>query len=209
MDIKTVSCGPVKSNCYIVSSGKTAVVIDPGFLEPELESYISSDKILIEYILLTHRHFDHILAAAKLREITNAKIAISAEDECGLYCDDDNLTDICCGAYGHSKGDERADIILSDGDIINAGDMSFKCIATHGHSAGGMCFLLKNCLFSGDTLFAGTAGRTDLPGGSIDELMKSLKRLSKLDPETEVYPGHGRVTTIGLELKNNPFLRGI
>lgn len=209
MEIKTVSCGVVRSNCYIITSGENAVVIDPGYMEKELKDFAASGKRKIGYILLTHRHFDHICAASELKHLTGAKIAVSAADECGLYSDDANLTDICCGAYGHVKSDERADVILSDGDSVVLGDMKFNVLETPGHSKGGLCFLCGSHLFSGDTLFAGTTGRTDLPGGSLDELMSSLKKLLLLPPDTVVFPGHGKPTTIGEELLSNPFLRGI
>ena len=115
MEIKTVSCGVVRSNCYIITSGENAVVIDPGYMEKELKDFAAFGKQKIGYILLTHRHFDHICAASELKHLTGAKIAVSAADECGLYSDDANLTDICCGAYGHVKSDERAERLWRSG----------------------------------------------------------------------------------------------
>ncbi len=205
MNIQIISCGPMCANCYIVEGKSGAVIIDPGFSEPELISTVNQLKGKIKYIMLTHRHFDHVSAAVLLREITGAEIIIHEHDECGLYSDECSLGNLCNGLYGHANSGQRADILIVDGDIITAGDLVFKVISTPGHSPGGVCFLIGNTLFSGDTLFNGSIGRTDFPFSNHDDMLSSLKILSKLPDNTVVYPGHGSKSTIGEERQLNPF----
>lgn len=207
MKITAFTCGIMSSNCYFVEENGEAVIIDPGFAVEELTEYIKCFSGSIKYILLTHRHFDHLNAAAALRFATGAEIVIHGLDECGLYDDEKSLTGICGYAYGHADITAKADVLVKEGDEIQAGDMTFKVIETPGHTPGGVCYLCGGVLFSGDTLFKGTAGRTDLPDGSIDMLIKSLKKLKSLPEDTAVYPGHGSVTTIGEEKQHNSFMR--
>lgn len=207
MNLTTVVCGALSSNCYILDDGNSAVIIDPGFPEQKLMDYVYANKSKIKFILLTHRHFDHVSAATQIRDITGAKIAVHPLDECGLYSDEASLTAMFGYLYGRANTDAKADVLISNGDVISSGEMSFQVIETPGHSPGGVCYLCDNLLFSGDTLFRGSVGRTDLPSCSYSDLMESVKKLSKLPDETLVYPGHGASTNIGAEREDNPYMR--
>lgn len=207
MKITKILCGIAAANCYVLECDTAAVIIDPGYLEPELVSYAKRLGDKCKYILLTHRHFDHVCAAVALKKLINADILIHKDDECGLYDDEKSLTAMCNGFYGHANGDERADRYINDGDVITAGDICLKVIGTPGHSPGGVCFLCDNMLFSGDTIFEGTVGRTDMLDSNPSDFIVSLKKLLALPDSTIVYSGHGESTTIGRERISNPFLR--
>ena len=206
MKITGYPCGSLMAVCYTVVTDNTAIIIDPGYLDPTIESFVTENKQKLKYILLTHRHFDHLSAAVALRKMTGAPICIHKFDECGLYSDVDSLGSMVCGAYGTADINAKADILLSDGDCLSAGDVEFRVIHTPGHTVGGVCFLSNNALFSGDTLLKLSIGRTDFPGGNMSEMKRSLDRLMQLSDDITVYPGHGEVTTIGYERQNNPFL---
>lgn len=206
MKIKCIPCGMLQANCYIVEGENSAVVIDPGYIEPGLVSYVSENKGKIKYILLTHRHFDHTYGAVALRKMTDAKIVVSAADECGIYSDELSLAKMVNGAYGMADTLARADILVSEGDTITVDELEFKVIETPGHSPGGVCYITDEAVFSGDTLFAGSIGRTDFPFSSHTDMLQALKRLKELPDSYTVYSGHGGVTTIGEEKNNNIFM---
>ena len=209
MKVITIPNGPLQANCYVVECFDKALIIDPGYAEKELLDYLKANAQKVELILLTHRHFDHVNFAGKVKEMNDAKIAISTLDECGLFSDEDSLTGNFGFVYGKADVNLRADVLLNDGDTVALGDISFKVMATPGHSVGSVCFLGDGVLFSGDTLFKGSIGRTDLPTADVSQMIKSLKKLIKLPDDTVVYPGHGAVTTIGEEKTNNPFIIGL
>lgn len=207
MNIITVPNGTLQANCYIVETDHAAVVIDPGYMEKQLTAYVASNPNKIKFILLTHRHFDHLNAANALRKMTGAKIVIHELDEGGLYSDLLSLASMAGGFYGHADPDAHADVYVDEGDTVTAGEMVFKVLYTPGHSEGGVCYLCGNTLFSGDTLFKGSIGRTDFPSSSNQEMRESLDRLCTLPDDTVVYPGHGPMTTIGHEKQSNMFLK--
>ncbi len=208
MNIVTVPCGILQANCYIVKGENEALIIDPGYLESEIVKFVYDNPSMTKYILLTHRHFDHLSGAVKLRKFSNAPIVIHTLDECGLYSDEDSLTNVCRGFYGNADKTSRADITVNDGDVLKTDEFTIKIIHTPGHTVGGVSFDINGVLFSGDTLFKGTAGRTDFPGGSYDELINSISKLGEIfSDDTVVYPGHGESTTIGAERKSNPFFK--
>ncbi len=208
MNVTTVPCGLLQANCYLVEGENEALVIDPGYLEDTIVSFATKNSKKIKYILLTHRHFDHLNGAVALRKMTVAPIVIHKDDECGLYSDDDSLTNVCRGFYGFADKNSRADIIVTDNDTLKLNEFDIKVIHTPGHTVGGVCYFINGVLFSGDTLFKGTAGRTDFPGGSLEDIIKSISRLGELfDDSTLVYPGHGESTTIGDERFSNPFFK--
>ncbi|MFA6356210.1 MAG: MBL fold metallo-hydrolase [Candidatus Omnitrophota bacterium] len=181
--LRQLQVGPLGANCYILGCARTkeAVIIDPGGDAGAIRRQLERDGLKAKCVINTHGHFDHIGANAEL----------------GLP------------VYAH-KADavaSSAATCLKEGDIIKAGDLSLEVIHTPGHSPGGICLKAGNMLFSGDTLFAGSVGRTDMPGGSGKQLDDSLKKLvAMLADGTEVYPGHGPSTTIGQEKEENPFL---
>ncbi len=207
MNIITIPNGTFQANCYIVETENAAVVIDPGHLERQLVSYVDQNPDKIKFILLTHRHFDHLSAANELRSMTGAKIVIHQLDEGGLFSDLLSLVGMSGGFYSKADPDAHGDIYVDDGDTVTVDGMVFKVLYTPGHSEGGVCYLCDNVLFSGDTLFKGSIGRTDFPSSNNTEMRQSLDRLCTLPDDTLVYPGHGPSTTIGHEKQTNMFLK--
>ncbi len=192
MNVKCFKVGYLSTNCYVVSCEETkeATVIDPG-LESEAESkqildYIKQNGFHIKYIINTHGHPDHISGNAVMKEATGASILI----------------------HENSKGRANADQKLCDGDVIHVGNFKLAVLHTPGHTKSGICLLGDNVVFTGDTLFAGSIGRTDFPGGSFQNIIQSIKtKLLPLPDSFKVYPGHESFTTIGDEKKHNPFLQ--
>ena len=199
MVIKAVPTGEIQANCYIVMDEVTseAVIIDPGADEEIIENLIENMKAKIKYILLTHGHFDHVGAVEYLSEKLNVPFYINKKDE--EYALKDN--------YVFRKL-RQADGYLKDGDTFIIGNKEIKVIETPGHSKGGVSFLIDDNLFTGDTLFMGSIGRTDFTGGDFDEIISSIKnKLLPLGDNINVYPGHGPSSTISYEKMRNPYLR--
>ena len=204
MEIKTLVLGDISVNCYLVSTEKAAVVIDPGYRSSEALEFLENAKNKARLILLTHAHFDHIGFADELAAITDSKIAIGEKDAPALA---DNLLNLSA-LFGAPLSTFSADILLSDNQEFSVGDLSFKVIYTPGHTVGGVCYLCGDILFSGDTLFAGSIGRTDFPGGSFEVLKESIKKIYTLPDDTLLLSGHGGQTTVLNEKLYNPFVRG-
>ncbi len=206
MIIKKLEVGPIMANCYILGCDRTgkAAVIDPGDEADRILMALSESKLTVEYLINTHGHFDHVGANARLKEATGAKLMIHRDDA-------PMLTDLTSAAatFGlRAENSPAPDGFLADGDKISFGDITLTVIHTPGHSKGGVSLHTEGVVFSGDTLFAGSIGRTDLPGGNYDTLIESIKnRLLCLDKKTIVYPGHGPETSILQEERMNPFLR--
>lgn len=199
-----ITCNNIwMTNCYFLETEKAAIVIDPGYKRDNILAFLNENKGKERLILLTHGHFDHIGGADYLRQKTGVKIGIGALDVPALS--DDALN--CAVAFKRKLEPFTADFEYLDGDIIKVGDIELKVISTPGHTVGGVSFLCENNLFSGDTLFKTSIGRTDFEGGSFEELEKSIKKLYALPDETVIYAGHGESSTIGFEKKYNPFVR--
>ena len=211
MKVERRVVGPIETNCYIVVCEKTpeAIIIDPGFGKSEAKAFLDEIKersLKIKYIVNTHGHDDHTSGNTILKEATNAKILIHEADVQMLAWH--HQTHYSRPAIGKTKP-PAADQLLKEGDIIEIGDIKLTVIHTPGHTKGSISLHSQNdnVAFTGDTLFAQSIGRTDLPGGSYPDIMRSLKtKLAKLPDQTVVYPGHGETTTIGKEKKSNPFL---
>ena len=206
MIIKCFTAGQLENNMYLVidENTKKAVLIDASALIPEITDTVKAYGADVEYILLTHGHFDHIMGLNELKKALNAKAAICHDDL--IISDNINEFTRLFGGLCESVPPVYEKFVI-DGDIINVGDIKIKVIHTPGHTEGGVCYLIEDKLFSGDTLFKGSVGRTDLFGGNFQELLDSVKNiLFKLDDNTTVYPGHGPVTTIGYEKKYNEIL---
>ncbi|MBO5089977.1 MAG: MBL fold metallo-hydrolase [Clostridia bacterium] len=204
MEIKALVLGVLDVNCYLVSTEKAAVVIDPGFRSVEALDFLKNAKDKERLILLTHGHFDHIGYADELASLTDTKIAIGEFDAPALSENTVNLSAL----FGAPLKPFCADIILADGQMLNVGDIEFKVIHTPGHTVGGVCYLCGDTLFSGDTLFAGSIGRTDFPGGSFEALKTSIKKLYTSNDDITLLSGHGGSSTILNEKRHNPFVRG-
>jgi hydroxyacylglutathione hydrolase len=204
--VEKLEVGPIMANCYILGceTTKEAVVIDPGDDADRILMELAKAGLKVKYLINTHGHFDHVGANKRMKDATGAQICIHPGDE-------PMLAELSRSAlmFGLSaENSPPADILLNHGDEIKFGDITLSVIHTPGHSQGGICLYTTGCLFAGDTLFAGSIGRTDLPGGDYDTLILSIKeKLLNLDDHTIVYTGHGPETTIGKEKQINPFIR--
>ena len=205
MNIERIVSFDNDENCYIVyDDSLEGIVIDPGSDGEEIFDKIKKLGIRIKYILLTHCHYDHIEGLGILRKLTGAEVVASFECNLGIQSASINLSML----FSDQISEEPADLIINDSDIIKAGNMEIKVITTPGHTKGGVCFLIDNELFSGDTLFLRSVGRTDFPGGSSATLIKSIKeKLYTLDDDTIVHPGHGNDTKINYEKRYNMFVK--
>lgn len=205
MEIKVVPLGHIQTNCYMIETEQAAVVIDPGFNSEITEEFLKQNSKKERAILLTHCHFDHIGGASALKKTTDTPIFTGENETENLVSPEINLS-----LRFHAKFDEvQVDKTLKDGEILKVGDLEFKTIFTPGHTTGGVAYLLGDILFSGDTLFLESIGRTDFPGGDFAVLENSIKKLYTLPEETAVLPGHGEQSSIGYEKKFNPYVRDI
>jgi len=210
MKVERRIVGPIETNCYVVACEKTreAVVVDPGFGKSEAEAFIDEIKergLKVKYIVNTHGHDDHTSGNKALKEATNAEVLIHEADAHMLTPFSLNRPK----TRNNETESPVADQLLKEGDVIEAGNIRLTVIHTPGHTKGSISLHSQNdnVAFTGDTLFAQSIGRTDFPGGSYPDIMRSLKtKLAKLPDQTVVYPGHGETTTIGKEKKENPFL---
>ncbi len=207
MIFKRLRVGNLETNCYIIGdeTTKEGLIVDPGSLDKAIIDTVEELGLSLKYILLTHGHGDHILGVEYVKAVSGAKVAIGEKDAPMLLQADLNLASYIGG--GNQQFDE-ADILLRDGDILKCGLLDIKVITTPGHTGGGICYLVGDSLLAGDTLFSGSIGRTDLPTGNYEELIRSVKeKIFTLDPNTKIHPGHGESTTVGIEIKSNPFFR--
>ena len=198
MNIKTIPVGQLETNCYVVVNEETlaCVVIDPGDESNTIMDYIESNRLKCEAILLTHGHFDHVGAVNGILEQTGCALYINPRDE-GYEVGKSGMK------FKMPEGGKYYD----DGDVIVEAGLEFKVLATPGHTPGSVCLICGDALFTGDTLFRGSCGRTDLPGGSMREEMRSLKKICRLEGDFEVYPGHMDSSTLERERRFNHYCR--
>ena len=205
---KIFPVGPLQCNCSVIGDETTrdAMVIDPGDQIEGILEILRQEKLTLKQIVITHAHIDHVGGAMKLKAATGAPILMNQNDYALLKMLDMQATWVGMRPPGEVKVDEA----IGQGRVLKVGEISSNVIHTPGHTEGSICvyFPAEKKLIAGDTLFAGSIGRTDLPGGSIDKIMRSLhNQVMALPDETEVIPGHGPVTTIGEERETNPFLQ--
>ena len=195
LNIRTLPLGAYQTNCYLVwdKSADTCVVIDPGY---QPETVLAEAERLgkkIAAIFLTHGHFDHVGGVK----------GIAMDTDCPVYLHEADLSmppQMTAGPLYYTD-------LYQEGDVLDLAGLKIRVIQTPGHTEGSVCLLVENAMFSGDTLFAGSCGRTDLPGGSWATILKSLKRLAAMDKDYAVYPGHGPSTTLAEEKQWNPYMR--
>lgn len=200
---KIADMGMFGTNCYILpTENKNAVIIDAP-CQPELIlDLLSQMELNLSAILLTHGHCDHIEAVKELSDKTGCRVYIHEADSLML----ENRKK-CLADYFHTPFNEFFDATkIKDGDIIGVDDLVFEVISTPGHTLGSVCYLIDEHIFSGDTLFEGSIGRTDFPNGRFDTIIKSISKLMSLGNNYYIHPGHGNSTDLYNELKNNPFL---
>jgi glyoxylase-like metal-dependent hydrolase (beta-lactamase superfamily II) len=200
MILECLPNGMFESNCYVLGVNGEGVIIDAGVDVSHVLKIVESNKLKIKYIILTHGHIDHICQIDKLRAAVGGSVAIHEKDADFLT----NPVFNCSFIFGTDRTFKPTDITLKDGDVLKLNDINLEIIHTPGHTPGGMCIKSGGMVFTGDTLFRCSTGRTDLPGGSRDNIVKSIKnKLFVLPDETLVYPGHNDASTIGFEKRNN------
>jgi glyoxylase-like metal-dependent hydrolase (beta-lactamase superfamily II) len=198
MMVKRIPVGVYAANCFILvdEDTKETAIIDPGGDAEDLIRVVTELGAKVKYILLTHGHMDHTGAVVQLKE----------ECKVPIYVNEKDYKIMQNGEYIYGSIGET-DKFLNEGDVLKIGNIEIKCIHTPGHTPGGVCFLVGNSVFTGDTLFAGSIGRTDLEGGDFDTIISSIKnRLMILSDDITVFPGHGPQSSIGRERVHNPFL---
>ncbi len=195
MNITTLPLGMLQTNCYIVENGGRCLVIDPGDEAEKVEAFLEQQGLTLEAILLTHGHFDHVGAVKDLAADTDCRVFLNREDLA------------LPGAM--TNGELYFTDSYGDGEMLTLADMTFTVLHTPGHTPGSVCLHFGTALFAGDTLFAGSIGRTDFPGSSWEAMENSLKKLKTLEEDLTVYPGHGPATTLGREKRYNHYLSNV
>lgn len=203
MKVISEKFGSMDNNCSLIIDEKTnqSALVDCNEFSQKMIDMIGDTDL--KYILLTHGHFDHIIGVKSVKEKYGAQVVISKEDEPMLNSSKLSLA-VFCNA---PQNNVDADIIVKDGDEITLGETKIKVMATPGHTSGSVCYIAENCIFSGDTLFYCSCGRTDFPSGSHEQMMSSLQKLKVLDGDYKVYTGHNNLTTLDFERKNNPYMK--
>lgn len=208
LEVRCLSVGRLQTNVYLVfdQEFRRGIVIDPGDEAEKIVELISRCDVGVDAIYLTHGHFDHVLALRDLREELGCRFYLHKADE-------DILTSASHDAE-HFLGIEvspppRPDGWVADGQLIRIGSHLGRVLHTPGHTRGSVCYVFEEMIFTGDTLFAGSIGRTDLPGGNLNDLISSLNKILKFPDEFMIYPGHGPSSTVGVEKRLNPFVRNL
>lgn len=206
MKIHTLYLGPCMTNCYIVSNGSKCVIIDPADDWEKIDSYIQKNNLALDAILITHGHFDHIGAVPDLLSKYSHDIPVYIHTNDVPYLNNVNLN-LSFPLFGVDFTCTINPISLENNSKITAADLTFTVHHTPGHTPGSVCYFGENSIFSGDTLFASTIGRTDFPGGDYPALLKSLKLFKSIGGDYDIYPGHNAKTTLERELKYNEYLQ--
>lgn len=206
MAFKTVLVGGT-TNCYIVynDENKKGFIVDPGAEAGRILAEAEHLGLTIEAILLTHAHGDHVAALNRVRDSLGVKVYMH-KDELENF---NNQAPQFIAMMGGEVPDKEPDVLLNDGDIIELDCGKIKVMQTAGHTPGSVCYFYDDLLLSGDTLFQGSIGRTDFPGGDMQAMMRSLRKLAQLDENLRVLSGHGPETSIGIEKRINPYMQHV
>ncbi len=200
MTIHTLTLGDYQVNCYIVAQGNACVLIDPGYEPDTILAKVAQLGLAVKAILLTHGHFDHVGAVESIWEATGCDLWMSESDWSQFP------NPVTARLYPLANCDFTEVHFCEEGELITAAGVQFEALATPGHTWGSVCYQCGDALFTGDTLFAGSTGRTDLPGGDAKWLKWSLERLAEMEEDLKVFPGHGPATTLAWEKKTNPYM---
>ncbi len=204
MKVTKVITPTFATNCYLLENSAAAVIIDPGEASSRIIDFAKENAHKKEKaILLTHCHFDHIFGVDEIKKIFNAPVIISKKEEKGLMDADINMS----RRMGGRPVCIKADKTVEDGEKLNFGGETIQVLSTPGHTAGGVCYIIDNMLFCGDTLFNMSIGRYDLPTANTDELLASLQKIKNLQGDYILYSGHGKTTTLQEEKRNNYYLK--
>ncbi len=198
--------GELQANCYFVTEGNDmSLLIDPGEPSSDVEKRVREfGEKKLRYILLTHGHFDHIGGAAHFKRLfPDAQIVISEKDSAFTRENRLNLSLFFMDSFDTFD----ADITVNDGDKLEFGRETISIMSTPGHTAGGVCYLLGDCIFTGDTVMSGTTGRMDFPTGSSRDMFRSVARIASIKEDLKMYCGHGEATTLGYEREHNIYMR--
>ncbi|OEG70783.1 hypothetical protein ATZ36_17575 [Candidatus Endomicrobiellum trichonymphae] len=203
--VKKIISGGLEENCYAVydSESLRAAIIDPGEDGKKVIFEIEKDKLKPELLINTHAHYDHVLSDDQIRFEFKIPLAIHKYEAQMLARDYGSGS----GSIGFTVNVREPEILLEDNQKVELSFTTFKVMQTPGHTKGSICLLFDGFLITGDTLFAGTIGRTDFDGGSYEEILNSLFKIKKLNPSLVIYPGHGSSTTLANEIRHNPYLR--
>ncbi len=203
MKVKTFELGPLQTNTYVLWDEDTreAIVVDPADEPDTILGFLKDNNLTLKYIFLTHAHFDHVGAVPEIKEATKVPLLLHKEE---LYIYEAARDMAAFWGFDIDPLPE-VDRPLEEGFTLSLGEKQFQVIHTPGHSPGSICLYGSGMVFTGDTIFAGSVGRTDFEGGDINKLRESFRRLMKLPDETQVFPGHGPSTTIVIERDHNPF----
>lgn len=202
MLVDYVKVGPIATNCYFLcdEATKECTVIDPGAMVHKITAKLEELQMKCTKILLTHGHYDHIMALKELKDATNAPIYIHANDA-HMILEEYVLNSRAAMARGYRQA--TADILLNDGDIINVGSLKIRVMNTPGHTRGSCLYICEDTIFAGDTIFHGDCGRWDLEGGSMEQMHESLRQIANLEGDYRILPGHAEGTTLSEERKYN------
>lgn len=200
--IHTLTLGDYQTNCYIVhdAAAKSCAIIDPGYEAETILKTVARLGLTVDAILLTHGHFDHVGAVEEIVEKTGCRLWMGKADWANPI---DPMT---TSFFPLSNCDFTEVLFCEEQTEISAGGLTFLCLKTPGHTWGSVCYVCGDVMFSGDTLFAGTCGRIDLPGGDENTMMRSLARLAEMEQDYTLFPGHGSATTLSREKRSNPYL---
>ena len=193
LKIHTLPLGAYQTNCYILQNGHRCAIIDPGYEPERILAFLKEKGLTADAILLTHGHFDHVGAVKELHEATGCKVYLCAED-------------LSLPAKW-TAGELTYTDTYGEGDVLELSGLTIRVLHTPGHTAGSVCLLVDDTLYTGDTLFARSCGRTDLPGGDSQVILTSLRRLHDMEGDYTVCPGHSGSTTLSLEREYNPFMK--